>query len=370
MSDAFVVVLPERVILATNSHRDPDEAQAPAWLAAGEHLAAGTLVRTHALLVSRAQGMRGAEMGANEHGVAIACVTRAPGAAADTLAAPDLLRLGLERAANAEEAVDVIAALRAASADAGQHAFLTADCCEAWLLECTGRDSRRRRIDHGVCALAGALAVRAPLARSPRLQDWIGATHARRNRLQVLAGSVADAASAAAALADHGGASPRYGRLAGAAAAPCVHAGGCLAACQTTASWISELTPQGNRHWATGTAAPCLSLFRSLALARPRNVGCPGPGPERDSLWWRFERLHRHVLRDPASLPPSFHADRARTQAAIFADPVAGWDLAEDWLERWEALALRPCADTRPAWLRRHWQRPQARVAQDSNFDR
>ena len=30
MSDAFVVVLPERVILATNSHRDPDEAQAPA----------------------------------------------------------------------------------------------------------------------------------------------------------------------------------------------------------------------------------------------------------------------------------------------------------------------------------------------------
>ena len=366
MSDAFVVVLPERVILAKNSHRDPGEAQAPDWLPAREH-AAG---RTHALLASQPQGTWGAEMGANEHGLAIACVTHAAraGATADTLPAPDLLRLALQRAANAEEAVNVIAALREESPGVGHHGFLAADCCEAWLLECAGRDSRRRRIDHGVCAISGALPVRAPLARSPRLQDWIGATRARHARLQALAGTVVDVSSAAAALTDHGGDTPRYGRLAGAPAAPCVHAGGWLCACQTTASWISELTPDGDRHWATGTAAPCLSLFRPLALSRPRG----------DSLWWRFERLHRHVLRDPASLPGSFHADRARTQAAIFADPAAGWDLAEDWLERWEALAGRPCPDRRPAWLRRCWQRAEARAArvaappaaQGSNFAR
>jgi hypothetical protein len=380
MSDAFVAVSPDRVIFAGNSDSDPNEAQVLGWIGAREHAAHGTLQctwraipqarRTHALMLTRPFWMWGAQMGANEHGVAIgnaaefARVALAP----DGLPGADLVRLGLERGASAAEAVEVIAALLAEYGQgAGCHnSFLVADRREAWLLESVGRDSARERIASGVRAIAGTPALPALTPRSRRLQAWITGAGARRARVEALAAGVDDAAAAAALLSDHGAAAPRYNRCTGALHAPCVHAGGWLAASQTTASWISELADSGDRHWATGTAAPCLGLFRPLALRRVRNGGRPTASPDLDSLWWRFERLHRHVLRDPGALPPSFHADRARTQHAIFDDPVAGWDIAEDWLARWEALAATPRADARPRWLARYWDRTETRAAHGS----
>jgi hypothetical protein len=389
MCDAFVAVSPDRVIFASNSNRDPNEAQVLGWIGAREHAAHSTLHctwraipqvrRTHALVLSRPFWMWGAEMGANEHGVAIgnAAVFARGALEADGLPGADLVRLGLERGASAAEAVEVIAALLAAhgqggraedaQAGAGCHnSFLVADRREAWLLETAGRESARERIASGERAISGTLALPALTPRSRRLQAWITGSAARRARVATLAAGAGDAAAAAAVLSDHGDAAPRYTRCSGALHAPCVHAGGWLAASQTTASWISELADSGDRHWATGTAAPCLGLFRPLALRRVRNGGRPTGSPDLDSLWWRFERLHRHVLRDPGALPPSFHADRARTQRAIFDDPVAGWDIAEDWLARWEALAATPRADSRPRWLRRYWKRIETQAAQGS----
>ena len=81
MSDAFVAVSPDRVIFAGNSDSDPNDAQVLGWIGAREHAAHGTLQctwraipqarRTHALMLSRPFWMWGAQMGANEHGVAI-----------------------------------------------------------------------------------------------------------------------------------------------------------------------------------------------------------------------------------------------------------------------------------------------------------
>lgn len=380
MSDVFVAVSPERVIFAKNSDRDPNEAQVLGWIAAREHAPGTTLRctwrvipqvrRTHALMLSRPFWMWGAEMGANEHGVAIgnAAVFAPARPGPDGLPGADLVRLGLERGASAAQALEVIAALLAEYGQgADEHnSFLLADRREAWLLECVGRDSARERIASGVRAIAGTPALPALMPRSRRLQAWITGAGARRARIETLAAGVGDAATAAALLSDHGGAAPRYNRCSGALHAPCVHAGGWPAASQTTASWISELAEGGDRHWATGTAAPCLTLFRPLALRRVRNGGHPTGSPDLDSLWWRFERLHRHVLRDRGALPPSFHADRARTQRAIFDDPVAGWDIAEDWLARWEALAGTPRADSRPRWLRHYWDRIEAQAVHGS----
>ncbi len=72
---------PAGMVLAKNSDRDPNEAQLWEWTPAADH-AAGARARTtyvdlpqvahtHATVVSRPWWMWGAEMGANEHGVAI-----------------------------------------------------------------------------------------------------------------------------------------------------------------------------------------------------------------------------------------------------------------------------------------------------------
>ena len=137
-------------------------------------------------------------------------------------------------------------------------------------------------------------------------------------------------------------------------AAPCMHAGGLLAAGQTTASWISELGIDGDRHWATGSSSPCLSLWRPVKLNEPIDTGEPTGQPDERSLWWRHERINRRLIRHgtPAA---QFAVDREQTQAALFAEPAAGWDLAEAWLARQESVSPDAVAIAMPWWLRSYW---------------
>ncbi len=388
MCDTFVAVTPQRVIFAKNSDRHPNEAQLLDWSPSREHAAESTLHcswtsipqarRTHALILSRPFWSWGAEMGVNEHGVAIgneAVFARGalePGG----LTGLDLVRLGLERGASAAEAADAIASLVREHGQGGRagyqradfryhNSFLIADRREAWVLECVGRDSARERVSEGVRAISNALTLPGLKPRSRWLHTLVARAAARRSRVECRAAGLDGAREAIAVLSDHGAdGDPLFSRLNGAMRGPCMHAGGWLAAAQTTASWISELAHDGDRHWATGTSAPCLSVFRPLEFSRPRDTGRPQGSPDAHSLWWRFERLHREVMRNRAALPPSFQADRQRTQQAIFEDPAAGWEYAEDWLARWEAFALTGPGDTRPRWLRRYWRRVGEQAAQ------
>jgi hypothetical protein len=166
-------------------------------------------------------------------------------------------------------------------------------------------------------------------------------------------------------LRDHDDAWPAYSPLNG-ALAPCAHAGGLVVNTQTTASWVSELAPGAVRHWATGTAAPCTSPFKPVAVDEPVALG-PAPTDRDDgrSLWWRHERLHRRVLRDPRRWYPALLNDvRALEERWYLERPPSAEAFAEAdaLLEQWTKRTAEPGPDRRPWWARRFWSLRNARA--------
>ena len=148
-----------------------------------------------------------------------------------------------------------------------------------------------------------------------------------------------------------------------------MHAGGWLASSQTVGSFIAELGDTASRYWATGTAAPCLSVFRPISVDRPHDVGEPTGKPD-ESLWWRFESVHRGLLGTDAEKHSAYLQERDRVQAQVFeADEDAAWQTAERWLRDCaDDLSRRRAGDHRPRWLRRYWQRVALRASQGSRL--
>ena len=388
MCDTFVIVKTDRVLFGKNSDRDPNEAQALSWAPACSHAPGSKLTctwrsipqveHTHAVFLSRPFWMWGAEMGANEHGVVIgneAIFTR-ESKQRDGLLGMDLVRLGLERGANAAESADVICELvetfgqggRCSYEDTGfsyHNSFLIADHREAWVVEAAGKRIARKRIDEGVYAISNDVTLPELRSIRDRIRPWVARAHLRQERVLCLAANVDSVKGAMAVLRDHGGenALPRYSRHTGAMSSPCMHAGGWLVGSQTTGGMVSELRPSGTTHCATGTSAPCLSVFRPVSVDYPRDVGSP-TGTPGDSLWWRFEQVHRSLLGVDSARREEYLADRDEVQAQILNHPAKdGWRIAEEWLNRQErpsnTITGRDC---RPRFLRRYWQRIESQA--------
>lgn len=388
MCDTLVVVEPGRVLFAKNSDRDPNEAQALSWHSAEDHAVGSTVrctyltipqvARTHAVLLSRPFWMWGAEMGTNEHGVTIgneAVFTDQP--YADTgLTGMDLLRLALERATDARAAVDTITGLLAAHGQGGgcghedraftyHNSFLVADRQRAFVLETAGRAWAVEEVASGARSISNGLTIPTFAAtHADRLRGRVSACAVRQRTTTAAATGAAGPLDLAAALREHGdgATSPRYRWHNGGLGAPCVHAGGLLASSQTTGSWISDLSADGDRHWATATAAPCTGLFKPVAVDEPLDLGAPPTDVADDtSLWWRHERLHRPVARDPSRLLPLFAGERDEVERAWFAappTPAEAFAEADDLTTRWTAAVHADAAvpDRRPAMVRRYWR--------------
>jgi dipeptidase len=394
MCDTFVVVKPGRVLFAKNSDRDPNEAQVLSWVPARDHPANARLdctwttipqvPHTHAVILSRPFWMWGAEMGANEHGVVIgneAIFTREP-MQHEGLLGMDLVRLGLERARNAGQAKDLICELIERYGQGGRcgydkpgfsyhNSFIVADAAGAWVVEAAGKSVATKRIEQGAYAISNGITLQALRSREDRIRPRVAMAAGRRQRVLCLAESVADVHDAMAVLRDHGEGNerPRYRRLNGAMSAPCMHAGGWLAASQTVGSFVAALGQSERRYWATGTAAPCLSLFRPVSVKQRRDVGTP-TGRQDDSLWWTFETVHRAMLGADAGVLSDYLAVRDRVQAAMLgSDEAAAWQSADSWLrDQHERLAREIAGDDRPPWLRRYWQRVTRQASYASRF--
>ena len=354
MCDTLVATPPATadgaVWFGKNSDREPGEAQIVEHLPAKSNLTA-TLECTHTkvpqvssifeVVLSRPFWMWGAEMGANEHGVAIgneAVFTRIP-VEQSGLTGMDLLRLALERATNAREAVAEITSLIEEHGQGGwcgyrhkrfryHNSFIVADHTQAWVLETAGPFWAALRVN-GVYTISNALSIGKefdlisedayPFARSrgwcKSAKDFSFARSFGDRFYQALAGGVERSACTSnrlsgpkrklsredffGALRDHAGLTPQAGwrmRM------PCAHSSWWPArqAGQTTGSMVSRLHPSSAMHWLTGTSSPCLSVFKPVCLGGELISTGPEPGAgfDGESLFWRHERLHRAVLGD------------------------------------------------------------------------
>ncbi len=381
----MVTISDDGVLFAKNSDRDANEAQLLEWMPArrpepGSRLRCTWIdipqvAATHAVLLSRPWWMWGAEMGANEWGVVIgneAVFTNQP-QGEPALLGMDLLRLALERAATASEAVSVIVELLERHGQGGgcsherpgftyHNSYLVADPKGAIVLETAGTNWATEDVKQGARSISNGLTIAPFAARyTDRLRERVNGCHLRRARTEAAARSSRGPLDLMAALRDHGpSGEPRWSMLNGTLQAPCVHAGGLLASSQTTASLVSDLR-SGGLHWATATAAPCTSLFKPVRVDEPVDLGpVPTNRSEASTMWWRHEDLHRATLRDPAGLLPRYEADRDRTEAAWVGEPptsaqafAIGRRLEEVWLADiadWEG-------DSRPAHVRRTWRK-------------
>jgi dipeptidase len=349
--------------------------------------------------------MWGAEMGINARGVVVAneaVFTRQP-LLATGLTGMDLVRLALQQAQSAAHAVDTITTLCGLQGGRMGHrhrrfsyhgAFAIADAHEAWHVETAGRFWAARRI-RGVATISNVLSIGPDFDRvhpgaadHARRRGWLprGAEfsfaaafadplyaiatggHLRRAcTRRALSGPAAaiDAARLASVLQDHAGHHPADGwRM----QMPCAHAswpptrrGG-----QTTNSMIAR-AGDDPAAWFTGTSSPCVGVFKPVSLATdaPGPLAGPSARADRDSLWWRHERLHRTVLRDyeprAAAFAPSRQRLQRRALQAVTVEAMRDvWREHHEMLPEWTARA-RDVGRSRRGAFAAFWRRQDRR---------
>lgn len=342
-------------LFGKNSDREPNEAHHLAIVPAADHMK-GDEVRctyitipqvrhTYATLLAKPFWIWGAEMGINEHQVAIgneALFTKVPYNKGKALIGMDLLRLGLERGATAQEALTVITELLATHGQGGNcgfkhksyyhNSFIIADPNEAWVLETVASHWAAKRID-GIYTISNGITIGNDFDLvSPNLishatdKGWcknsadfhfarcysdslythFSDCHHRCQRttqlLEQERGHIT-VNTLMAALRDHQrhhhADSPPAKGLHGLSV--CMHAGfGPIRGSQTTGSMVSQLHSRSPTHFFTGTAAPCTSIFKPIWLdtGLPYTEPVPTDIADSQTLFWRHEALHRATLRD------------------------------------------------------------------------
>jgi len=418
MCDTLVVVGEggAPVWFAKNSDREPGESQVVEHRARERHGAGARLRATHIeldqvgetneVVLSRPTWMWGAEMGANEHGLAIgneAVFTKVP-VEEKGLLGMDLVRLALERCTTADEALDLVTWMLARHGQGGSagfrdkgfsyhNAFLIADPRGAWLLETAGRFWVAERIQRGARSTSNVLTIGAEYTRvgpgtiegarslgllergdtfdfrrcfGNKVMGWLSGGDVRRACTVRSAGDARGGwHDMLAVVRDHGGLTPAAGTR---IVMPCAHASWqpTRGHGQTTGTMIARLEKGGSMQWLTGTSAPCLSVLKPVPLGRGQVDTGPVPdvnGFDGASLWWRGERLHRIVLKDYERRRAAFEEERRAMEESAGTTTANANDLWREhrgriveWAERADSVRVRTARTPRTRAFDAWWK--------------
>jgi secernin len=380
------------MVFAKSSDRPIEEPQVLSWLrprpGVGDPVVATyrTLPAVGAVgvLGSQPTWMWGLEHGVNEHGVAIGnekvWTTDDPHAAPPALLGMDLVRLGLERGATADEALEATVALLAEHGQGGSgeadhdepywSSFLIVDPAGGWVLETSDRSWVAQPVGDGA-AISNRLTLSDQWTRSsadiepgadwdtkraPEAPTGIADHRLAATRRCVARGAVVTAADAVATLRDHG--SGPWGRPGDPPSDPppppddvrddwsgvtvCMHVRGYQC---TTASMVCDLPADPGaplRVWAS-LGTPCTGVFLPVAMLRSGSrTDAIVPGVLGDVDAWRaFAELGRRVE------APGEAGSQALTAVRALLSPIEGhaWAEADDlWTsgsgpERWRSAA-------------------------------
>ena len=409
------------VLLAKNADTEVNEAQQILRFPARDY-GAGTALRvthltipqaahTHEVILDRSFWAWGGEIGCNEHGVAIgneAAFSNQP-ADKDGVIVLDLLRLALERAATAREAVAVVGHHVEAYGQGGNvqmmgnyrfdTGLLIADRTEAYVVNCAGHHWAARRA-HSTEAISNRYQItndwelsslpaaepktnfRARFA-DPAREYEVGADERETCATSLLTGRRGKITmhDMAAVLRDVGDeeaydvvSDERSVRV-------CMHAGPMSGRFwHATGAMISETLPDSVTVWMTGTSATDLSIFKPLFFGIPLpEIGLQPTGIDsEDTLWWRHERLHRRAMARYKAVKPEIRAEfdvlerqfHAESVVVRRASPLVKaqfvrwcWQGAMLATERWiERLEQRPYALDHGGY-RAMWERCNAEAS-------
>ncbi len=357
MCDALCVHGKGGLLFAKNSDRPPTEPQvvrtfpgrAPGSVLDTQYLGIPD-AGAYALVGSQPTWLWGLEHGVNEHGVVIGnekvWTTSRPRSRPPALIGMDLVRLGLERARSADEAIGVMTELLEQHGQGGSgerdhdepydSSFLVADRKTAWLLETAGRIWAARETGEGA-ALSNRLSLSTDWTRgssdltpgsdfqshrNPRVPTSIADHRLEATRSCVARGPDAPE-QLLATLRDHGESPLADGRP-----APIPHAPGddntgvtvCMHVREVQATTASMVVAVPNdpgasiRTW-SALGSPCVSVY---VPGFPMVAGAPALADAR--TWSRFALLRDRAETSDAALT-GIHAAFAPVEAGL-------WDAA------------------------------------------
>ncbi|MDR3578099.1 MAG: C69 family dipeptidase [Anaerolineaceae bacterium] len=308
---------------------------------------------TYEVILSKSFWTYGAEIGINEHGLAIgneAVYTVVQNEEkGDGIIGIDFLRLALERARSCREAIDVIGALlkqfgQGGNCEIGGNShfdinYLLADPSEAWVLETAGREWAARQVKE-IGSISNAFIIgqdwdRSSLEGQPERVDW-GSKYGDREYIPKLGTRERQSTTFGCLAAVPGQATVQtffntlrdHGELTDPSAGEvlkniCAHTGPSpIRQWQATGAMVAHIRGDDKMAWVTGTSGTCLSIFKPVFLGMP--LPDIGPSPTEhfnpQCMWWEHELLHRRAMADFEHILPEIRAEFDQLESEFLAE--------------------------------------------------